>query len=172
MADGMRGGASQTIGELIEGVFGEKLGAVNQAQRLLALWLMANGERERSHTVGVFLNEAKSKQGLPRLIVYVDSNSCVVDFNASRELYVARLEGVGLKVAGVDFKLSRYTSEHRERQLNKENSKKDTLPELSDDERAYIDELVQGVPESLKASVSKAISSSLRREKAEAAQNN
>lgn len=163
-----RDGTSKTIGQLMEGVLGDRLTGANESQRLLALWLMANGERERAHTVGVYLNEAKGKQKLPRLIVYVDSNICVVDFNASRELYLARLEGVGLKLAGVDFKLSRYAAQHRERQQRTENSKSDPLPELTEEERAYIDELVQGVPESLRVSVSKAISSSMRREKAEA----
>ena len=171
MIDEARGGSSQTIKQLIEGVLGDKLTGVNESQRLLALWLMANGERERIHTVGVYLSEPKGRQKLPRLTVYVDSNICVVDFNASRELYLARLEGVGLKLAGVDFKLSRYAAQHRERQQIIENAQTEELPELTDEERAYIDELVQGVPESLRSSVSKAISSSMRREKAEATQN-
>ena len=172
MTTDARGGAPQTIGQLIEGVLGEKLGSVNESQRMLTLWLMANGEREREHTVGVFLSEPKGKQKLPRLIVYVDSTTCVIDFNASRELYLARLEGAGLKLAAVEFKLSRYAAEHRERRQNKMGVQKETLPELSEEELAYIQELVQGVPESLRMSVSKAISSSMRREKAESTQNN
>ena len=132
---------------------------------------MVNGERERTHTVGVYLSEPKGKQNLHHLIVYVDSNACVVDFNASRELYLARLEGVGLKLGGVDFKLSRYAAEHRERQREQANPKREDLPELTEEERQYVEELVRGVPENLRPSVSKAVSSSLRREKAAGTQN-
>lgn len=166
MTDEARGGSSQTIAQLIKGVLGEKLSGISESQRLLALWLMVNGERERTHTVGVYLNEAKGWQTPARLIVYVDSNACVVDFNASRELYLARLEGVGLKLAGVDFKLSRYAAEHKERQRQESDPKREELPELTEEDRQFVEELVRDVPEKLRASVSKAVSSSLRREKA------
>ena len=171
MTDGARGGESRTIGQLIEGILGERLSAVNESQRLLALWLMVNGERERAHTVSVYLNEPTGKRTLPRLVVYVDSNMCVVDFNASREVYLARLEGAGLRLEGIDFRLSKYAAQHRERQLEACAPKTEELPELSEEECSFIEELVREVPESLRASVSKAMYSSLRREKASNAQN-
>ena len=161
-------GTPQALGQLINELVSEKFKSVGKNQQALSLWMTLNGERERAHTVATFLDE-KNPQA-PLLVVYVDSNACVVDFNASRELYLARFEGAPLNIARLDFRLSRYAKEHRERAETRMQNKKEELPELSDDERAYIDELVKDLPERLQASVSKAISSSMRRQKAESTQ--
>ena len=164
-----RGGRPQSIGELVSGVVNEKFGHGDLTQTVSKLWYTANGERERTHTVAVFVKEDADPNVAPQLIVYVDSNACVVDFNASREVYLARMEGAGLKLASITFRLSRYALEHKQKALKKEEPPI-SLPELSEDELAYVEELSARVPEKLRKSVSKAISSSMRRNKAENAE--
>ena len=159
-------GGSRSIGQLVSDVLDTKLEKAGLSQRVMKLWFMVNGERERAHTVGVFLKENPTGQP-PRLFVYVDSNACAVDFNASREVYLAKLEGAGLTLTAIDFRLSRYAQEHRERLRAQPDPEGESLPDLTEEEATYIDGLVKDLPERLRKSVSKAVSSSMRRKKAE-----
>lgn len=159
----------QALGQLVNELINDRFKGISKNQQALSAWLTVNGERERVHTVAVFLNEKNNKKA-PSLVVYVDSNACVVDFNASRELYLARLEGAGFNFSSIDFKLSRYAKEHLNRRLQKGRNTEKELPELTDEEREHIEKLVEGLPQNLKESVSKAISSSMRRQAAESTQ--
>ena len=154
----------------MDGFLSEQFEEASLNQKAMSLWYKMNGERERIHTVAVFLKESKDGTLPPHMYVYVDSNVCVVDFNASRELYLARLEAMGLKLDGIDFRLSRYAEDHRKRRAQESKETKEELPDLTDDERKYIEKLVEELPAKLRPSVSKAISSSIRRQKAESTQ--
>lgn len=162
-------GTPEPLSQLMSQLMNEKFNGISKNQQVLSIWMKINGERERLRTVAVYLDE-KDTHTLPRLVVYVDSNACVVDFNASRELYLARLEGAGLKLASVDFRLSRHAKEHRERMEKQGKTQVEELPDLTDEERKHIEKLVKDLPPKLQASVSKAISSSMRRQRAESTQ--
>ena len=163
----MRGGSSQSIAQLMDSMFNEKFSNISTNQQALKGWSLVGGERERTHTVGVFLKEADQAHSsdFPKLFIYVDSTSCVIDFNAGREVYCARLEAIGLKLSSIEFKLSRYAQEHKERLQKQTQEDEPELPELTPAEERYIQELVNQTPENLKESVSKAMTSSIRRQK-------
>ena len=129
----MRGGSSQSIAQLMDSMFNEKFSDISTNQQALKAWYMVGGERERIHTIGVFLKEPDQAHihDFPKLFIYVDSTSCVIDFNAGREVYCARLEAVGLKLSSVEFKLSRYAQQHKERLQAQTQEEKTELPPLT-----------------------------------------
>ena len=58
-------------------------------------WHSVIGDIERKHTTGVFVGKPKAPGMAPALCVYVDSRMRMVDFNANREIYLARLTAAG-----------------------------------------------------------------------------
>ena len=164
---GLRGGSSQSIAQLMDSMVTEKFSDISSNQQALKAWYMVGGERERIHTVGVFLKEPDQghKDDFPKLFIYVDSTSCVIDFNAGREVYCARLEALGLKLSALIFKLSRYAQEHKEKIQTQAQKEEPELPPLTPEEEQYVKELVRQAPEHLQKSVSKAMISSMRRQK-------
>ena len=158
--------APQGMGELMrEVVDGRMSRGMSDAQRAAAAWHRCNGDRERSHTTGVFLKRPRVPGAAPILGVYVDSHAMATDFGVNKDIYLARLANVGLAVSGIEFVVSRkgYRAAQARRQEAPVEGR--PLPELTADERAEVERLVSELPESLRTAASRAISLSKRREK-------
>jgi hypothetical protein len=137
-------------------------------QRAWKAWYRANGDRERTHTKGVFLRRPRSGQGDPLLVVYVDSHALVTDFGVNKELYLARLANVGFRVSGISFQLSRKkVGSQGQRTPRPSHGLPSPLPELDAREHADVASLVSELPESLRATAARAIELSKQRAKLE-----
>lgn len=144
--------------------------SMSKNRRAYLAWVEANGERETEHTTGVFVREVAGRE-YPVLTVYVDNRICMIDFLAQREIYRARLSEQGLEFSDLEFKLDKYnrhtgkkaTSSEKQAQGQKE-EKKD-LPELTEEEKSQISELVSDLSEPLKSTAYKAIEASFRQKK-------
>ena len=158
--------APSAVGGVLRQVMeGQMSRSMSDNQRATVAWYRANGDRERAHTVGVFLKRSRRKDGLPTLGVYVDSHAMATDFGVNKDIYLARLSNVGLEVGGIDFMVSRQPRERRSRRQEAERPANTTLPELSAAERAEVEELVADLPESVRAKAARAMELSLRRQK-------
>lgn len=146
-------------------------------------WHSVIGDMERKHTTGVFVGKPKTPGMAPTLCVYVDSRMRMVDFNANREIYLARLQ-----TAGYDYSEVRFLQNKRPRPKAEQTSgqpmlrdgregaalpsrtaekvDKGTAP-LSTREREEIEEQTAGLPPRLRESVSKAMAACMRRQRYE-----
>ena len=142
---------------------------MTENQRARAAWYGANGDIERKHTTGVFLDKTPTKKGRdPVLCVYVDSHVRMSDFNANKEIYLARLHGVGLQVSGVKFRLSdarhmRKATGEKYEGIGKKRASV-ALPGLSQEERGRIEDITRDLPDGIRAKAERAIELSFRRE--------
>lgn len=152
--------------EVVDGQMARNLTA---NQRAAAAWYRANGDRERAHTTGVFLKRARRAGAAPVLGVYVDSHAMVTDFGVNKDIYLARLANVGFEVSGIEFLPSRTPRKQRRAESASQPSP-EPLPELDENELQEVDAIIARAPESLRASVSKAVTLSFRREKLKRAQ--
>lgn len=142
-------------------------------------WHSVIGDIERKHTTGVFVGKPKVPGMAPALCVYVDSRMRMVDFNANREIYLARLQ-----TAGFDYSEVRFLQNKRPRPKIDESSSatppaakrekgtvpfshSEPLPELSEAERAQIEAQTAGLSPALRESVSKAMAACMRRQRYE-----
>lgn len=171
-----------TVGELMGSLVADTDGMqrkMNANQRAAALWSQANGDVERAHTMGVYLREPPNEALPPVLGVYVDSHARLSDFNANKELYLARLSAVGLEVSGIEFKLNRRAGAGAggRRGLGTDlpaaakparDSVGDGLPPLSPEELKACAASCADLPDGLRHRALRAMELSLRREKAEA----
>lgn len=141
-------------------------------------WHSVIGDIERKHTTGVFVGKPKVPGMAPALCVYVDSRMRMVDFNANREIYLARLQTVGFDYSEVRFlqnKRPRPKADATAPALTAEKVDKGTvplatsesLPELSEAERAQIEAQTAGLSPALRESVSKAMAACMRRQRYE-----
>jgi hypothetical protein len=130
-------------------------------------WYAVNGDIERGHTAGLFVRVPKRAGGLPVLIVYVDSKARATDFSANREIYLARLSRAGLEFEELEFRLSKRPVSLRPGTVHTALSEPAPEPpplDPRDDEK--IELLCASLPESLRKSVSRAMSASYRLERA------
>ena len=145
-----------SLGELVSAfVSRADDGAGSGTRRALRAWLSANGDRERDHTIGVYLREDERGD---TLIVYVDSSSALQDFTVKRHLYVGRLEAAGLPVADVSFKLSRYRRRRRD-DAPADRDEGTPLPELDAATLSRLAEEVSPLPPALREAAYEALSS-------------
>ena len=150
-------------------------------------WHSVIGDIERKHTTGVFVGKPKAPGMAPALCVYVDSRMRMVDFNANREIYLARLQAAGFDYSEVRFlqnKRPRPKAEQTSGQpmlrdgregvalpsRTAEKVDKGTVP-LSTREREEIEEQTAGLPPRLRESVSKAMAACMRRQRYEGRKN-
>ena len=154
-----------------EVVDGRMMARLSANQRAATAWYRANGDRERNHTTGVFLKRGRVAGSAPILGVYVDSHAMATDFGVNKEIYLARLANVGFEVSGIEFVPSRegYRRARKDSASARPVATPEPLPELDESERQTVESLVSELPETLRASASKAVSLSLRREKSEKA---
>lgn len=159
-------------------------------------WHSVIGDIERKHTTGVFVGKPKVPGMAPALCVYVDSRMRMVDFNANREIYLARLQ-----TAGFDYSEVRFLQNKRPRPKAEQTSGQpmlrdgregaalpsrtaekvdkgtvplatsEPLPELSEAERAQIEAQTAGLSPALRESVSKAMAACMRRQRYEGRKN-
>lgn len=156
------------VGEVVDGQMSAKMSA---NQRAAAAWYRANGDRERTHTTGVFLKRARVAGAAPVLGVYVDSHVMATDFGVNKDIYLARLANIGFMVSGIEFIPSREGYRVKRERAHAQRPVKETLPELSQEERDEVESLTAQLPEHLRESASKAIALSFRRQKLEKTQN-
>lgn len=100
--------------EPLSGLLGSLSGALIARARATgsayALWAQATGAREHNHTMGVYLAEPDDENNRAHkrtLTVYVDSSAILQDFRTNANLYLMKLERVGLKLDAIEFRLSR-----------------------------------------------------------------
>lgn len=156
---------SSLVNEVVDGRMAARM---SDNQRAAAAWYRANGDRERSHTTSVFLRSARIKGAAPVLGVYVDSHAMVTDFGVNKDIYLARLANVGFEVSGIEFLPARGgRARTQSRGTAKRPQQPLVLPELSAEERARVDTLVAQLPASLREKASKAMITSMQREKLE-----
>lgn len=145
-------------------------------------WHSVIGDIERKHTTGVFVGKPKAPGMAPALCVYVDSRMRMVDFNANREIYLARLQTAGFDYSEVRFlqnKRPRPKADATAPALTAEKVDKGTvplatsepLPELSEAERAQIEAQTAGLSPALRESVSKAMAACMCRQRYEGRKN-
>lgn len=145
-------------------------------------WHSVIGDIERKHTTGVFVGKPKAPGMAPALCVYVDSRMRMVDFNANREIYLARLQAAGFDYSEVRFlqnKRPRPKADATAPALTAEKVDKGTvplatsepLPELSEAEREQIEAQTVGLSPALRESVSKAMAACMRRQRYEGRKN-
>lgn len=145
-------------------------------------WHSVIGDIERKHTTGVFVGKPKAPGMAPALCVYVDSRMRMVDFNANREIYLARLQAAGFDYSEVRFlqnKRPRPKADAAAPTPTAEKVDKGTvplatsepLPELSEAERAQIEAQTAGFSPALRKSVSKAMGACMRRQRYEGRKN-
>ena len=143
-------------------------------------WHSVIGDIERKHTTGVFVGRPKAPGLAPALCVYVDSRMRMVDFNANREVYLARLQARGYEYSEVRFLQNKRALPKRDMAGEKaaapssrggEKVDKGTVPlstcELSEEERGWIEEQTAGLSPEMRLSVSKAMTACMRRQKYE-----
>lgn len=161
------------VGELVSGlVDGHMSRKMSANQRAAAAWFKANGDREREHTMGVFLKKAKVAGAAPVLGVYVDSHIMATDFGVNKDIYLARLANIGFAVSGIDFIPSREGYKTRRTRARKATQAgPQMLPDLSGEELREVDQLVSQLPEHLQASASKAMKLSKQKQKLQNTQN-
>lgn len=126
-------------------------------------WYAVNGDVERQHTTGTFVRSPKAHGSLPTLVVYVDSRARMVDFQANREIYRARMEQVGLRFEDVEFRVSKWAKGAAPRPVT--HDAPPVLPELSPEESSWVDRMTSELPEKLKLSVSRAMRVTMQAEK-------
>ena len=90
------------------------------------------------------------------------------DFNANKEIYLARLHGVGLQVSGVKFRLSdarhmRKATGEKHEGIGKKRASV-ALPGLSQEECGRIEDMTRDLPDGIRAKAERAIELSFRRE--------
>lgn len=133
-------------------------------------WHTVNGDIERAATCGLYVKKASRPGAGDVLIVYVDTRGRATDFNANREVYLARLASAGMVFSEVRFLQSKRPRKEPAQPPRAAApapaAPSPSLPELSDPERAAVADAVSALPKSLRESVSKAMEASLRREKA------
>ena len=137
----------------------EQADASRQATRV---WLEVNGDIERKHTMATFLSDDGGKR---TLVVYIDSSALIQDFTTNRLLYLGRLANGGLQVDEVCFKLSRYRHDRKEG-LDEDQDQEtpfEELPEISNKMQKEIEDETSQLPPKLRAAVSEAFVSSVRR---------
>ena len=162
---------------------GHAAGDAGERHGATAAWHSVIGDIERKHTTGVFVGKPKAPGMAPALCVYVDSRMRMVDFNANREIYLARLQ-----TAGFDYSEVRFLQNKRPRPKVDEGSSatppaakrekgtvpfshSEPLPELSEAERAQIEAQTAGLSPALRESVSKAMAACMRRQRYEGRKN-
>lgn len=153
--------------------YGTAGGEAALSRRASMAWFSVNGDIERAHTVCVFVRPSPRKGRAPVLFVYVDSRTRAVDFSVNREIYLGRLAMAGLEFSEVRFLedrrgRGRAASEPASSRTSERPSR--ALPDLPPEEVRRVERMCAQLPESLRASASRAMSISLRRDLSEGAE--
>lgn len=154
-------------GRSLSGLVGDevrRLGSSPERAAANAAWIAwseVNGDVERAHTTGVYVGAPRRGASDPELTVYVDSAAYLTDFSANREVYLARLETAGLHFSRISFRRSRRQKVDHAHSHGTEVPRSEPR-ELTEAERREVSALCAQLPESLRDSVSRAMSASYR----------
>ena len=154
-------------GRSLSGLVGDevrRLGSSPERAAANAAWIAwseVNGDVERAHTTGVYVGAPRRGASDPELTVYVDSAAYLTDFSANREVYLARLETAGLRFSRISFRRSRQQKAAPPRP-GAGQAPRPASRELTEAERREVSALCSQLPESLRDSVSRAMSASYR----------
>jgi len=168
--DGEFGGERpESVASLMDEVLNQQMARrLSANQRAAAAWFRANGDRERNHTVGVFLKRPRATGAAPVVGVYVDSHAMATDFGVNKDIYLARLANIGFEASGIEFIVSRQprrtASASGESRVEGHPAE---LPELDAMERQEVESLVRDLPESLRTAAARAVTIAKRRGKQE-----
>ena len=171
----------ESLGGLLDGYFesSEVQAKMGAGHRAGLAWHSVIGDIERKHTTGVFAGKPRHPGDAPALCVYVDNRMRMVDFNANREIYLARLQARGFEYSEVRFLQNKRPLPKRKATAGSEgratggsvpapfSPATEALPELTPEELDAIARETADLPEGLSQSVSKAMVASMRRQKAQ-----
>lgn len=139
---------------------------LTSSKRVYMLWYKVNGNFERKHTCGLFLKEPSGKEQYPTLIVYIDKNVVMQDFRTNKGIYLIRLKAQGLILRDIQFVLTKNPRpKYKKEEETKKKEEKMPLPDLSEQEMAYIKDLTKDLDEDMKKTVVKPIISVFKRQK-------
>lgn len=170
-------GHDEGLGSVLSGYFRspEVAGKMGRGHSAGMAWHSVNGDIERKHTTGVFVDKPRHPGERPVLCVYVDTRMRSVDFRANREIYLARLAAAGYEYSDVRFLVNKRPRPKREDDLAAKEAPTGRpsrlMAELTAEERRSIERETAHLPEGLRQSVSKAMSASIRREKSDRPEN-
>ena len=105
------------IGQLVGTTTAELLARAKPTAAATVAWHQAVTSRESAHTMAVHLAEPddpNNRKHVRVITVYVDSNAILQDFRTNANLYLMKLERVGLRVDEIAFRLSRKAGASRE----------------------------------------------------------
>lgn len=158
--------------ELFSSLLDEKLSkGISLTSKAYIKWCEIAGSRAASHTMAVWVNENNQKE-YPDLIVYIDSSTLLADFTTNAELYKERLIYANFPVESIKFRLSNKVGKKKTIQPQTTQIKDIELPELTEQEKLYVQELCKNLNGSLQASASRAMELSLKVQKLENTRNN
>lgn len=171
----------RSVGELLRGFASkpENAQGLSLAAKVRRAWFSVNGDIERQHTCGLFVKESSRPGVDPLLVVYVDTRPRAVDFTANREIYVARMAMAGFRFSEMRFQVSKRPRGQAPGEADPTAASPDAapaaaagrkkelpLPELTAQEREQVASACANLPEGLRESVSRAMSQSYRRQRA------
>ena len=154
-------------GDLVATLFdGALAGKLNEASRFAKAWYSVNGDRERAHTVGVWMNKGKRPGEDPILVVGLDSSLFALELGTNKDLYLARLAWAGFHVSDIRFTVTARKETRPTLRRGRDKAPAKELPALTETEAEAVRRATKDLPEGLRQSVSRAMSASLRRNKA------
>ena len=134
--------------------------------RAARAWFVANGDRERAHTTGVWTRPGPFEGADPVLCVAVDSGLLAQELSCNKEIYLSRLAYAGVAISDIRFSVRARPREEVKSVSKKKDAKPKPLPPLTESEMRQVAEATKGLPDGLRQSASQAMCASLRRNKA------
>lgn len=167
-----RGGAASAA-DALERLFAGPLGSgLAPAARAARAWYAANGDRERRHTTGVWLNKSGRTGVDPVLVVALDSNLMASELGTNKDLYLTRLSFHGVAVSDIRFTVGKRDTKGGAPNVSRVIRKgvpptyHSELPKLSEEEQSRVARATKDLPDGLRQSASRAMCASLQRTKA------
>lgn len=155
-------------GDVVAGLFdADTTRGMGAAQRAAKAWYVVNGDRERAHTTGVWLNKARRPNLAPVLVVGLDSSLLALELGTNKDLYLARLDWAGVEVSDVRFTVTGRAEDRGAGRRVRRKRDEVVLPDLTETERRQVEDATKDFPDGLRQSLSRAMSASLRRNKVE-----
>lgn len=155
----------ERAGDLVRALFGGAQAArLSGAQLAARAWYAANGDRERSHTTGVWLRKSGREGVDPVMVVRLDSNLLAQELGTNKDLYLARLSHAGVKISDIRFTAGGKKTHEAHAGGRASHKKPDPLPPLDEARQARVDAATSHLPERLQKSVARAMAASMRRQ--------
>lgn len=161
---------AKTSSELVKAFLNKKISSgLSLTSKAYVKWCEVAGSRAASHTMAVWVND-KNPHKDPELVVYLDTNTLIADYTTNAEIYIDRLLYADFPISKLTFRLSNKVRQTQQ-SLDSQEEKEEELPELSSSELQEIEVLCSNLSPNLKASASRAMELSLRRQKLEDTRN-